>query len=52
AQVVRLGIPDKFIDHGTQAELYHDCFYDLDAQVKSAEKLMEGIILNAASLVG
>src|SRR5690606_10620123 len=51
AKVVRLGIPDKFIDHGTQNELYHDCFYDVAAQVKSAEKLMEGIILNASSLV-
>jgi 1-deoxy-D-xylulose-5-phosphate synthase len=52
AKVVRLGIPDKFIDHGTQQELYHDCFYDVEAQVKSAEKLMDGIILNASSLVG
>lgn len=52
AKVVRLGIPDKFIDHGTQEELYHDCFYDVEAQVKSAEKLMEGIIISASSLVG
>ena len=52
AQVVRLGIPDKFIDHGTQEELYHDCFYDLEAQVKSAEKLMDGIAISASSLVG
>jgi 1-deoxy-D-xylulose-5-phosphate synthase len=52
AKVVRLGIPDKFIDHGTQQELYHDCFFDAQAQIKSAEKLMEGIILNASSLVG
>ncbi|UKN03664.1 1-deoxy-D-xylulose-5-phosphate synthase [Paracrocinitomix mangrovi] len=52
AKVVRLGIPDKFIDHGTQQELYRDCFYDVEAQVKSAKKLMDGIILNASSLVG
>ncbi len=52
AKVVRLGIPDKFIHHGTQEELYQECFYDTDAMVKSAEKLMDGIILNAASLVG
>ena len=52
AKVVRLGIPDKFIDHGTQDELYADCFYDLAAQIKSAEKLMDGIILKASSLVG
>lgn len=50
AQVVRLGIPDKFVHHGTQDELYHECFYDADAMVQSAEKLMQGIILNASSL--
>lgn len=52
AKVVRLGIPDKFIDHGTQDELFADCFYDVAAQIKSAEKLMDGIIIKAASLVG
>ncbi|MEX1003648.1 MAG: 1-deoxy-D-xylulose-5-phosphate synthase [Crocinitomicaceae bacterium] len=51
AKIVRLGIPDKFIDHGTQKELYHDCFYDSRAQIVSAEKLMEGIILSASSMV-
>jgi len=52
AKVVRLGIPDKFIHHGTQEELYHECFFDQGAMIKSAEKLMDGIILNASSLVG
>ena len=52
AQVVRLGIPDKFIDHGTQAELYTECFYDASAQIKSALKLMDNIVIKASSLVG
>jgi len=39
-QVVRLGIPDKYVQHGTQAELYKDCNYDKDAMVKSAEKMI------------
>lgn len=52
AKVVRLGIPDQFFHHGTQNELYQECFYDVSAQVKSAEKLMEGIILKASSMVG
>ena len=52
AKVVRLGIPDQFIDHGTQDELHHDCFYDVEAQVKSAKKLMDGIVLKASSMVG
>ena len=52
AKVVRLGIPDKFIHHGTQAELYEECFFDAPAMVKSAEKLMQGIVLKASSRVG
>ena len=28
ANVVRLGIPDKFINHGTQEELYRECNFD------------------------
>jgi len=52
AKMVRLGIPDKFVHHGTQEQLYRECFYDTDAMVQSAEKLMDGIILNASSLVG
>ncbi|MGB1104418.1 MAG: 1-deoxy-D-xylulose-5-phosphate synthase [Crocinitomicaceae bacterium] len=52
AKVVRLGIPDKFVDHGTQQELYAECFYDVKAQVASAKKLMQGIIIKASSLVG
>ncbi len=31
AKVVRLGIPDKFIEHGTQPELYKECGYDQDS---------------------
>ncbi|MBT8195699.1 MAG: 1-deoxy-D-xylulose-5-phosphate synthase, partial [Bacteroidia bacterium] len=31
ANITRLGIPDKFIDHGTQPELYNECEYDAKA---------------------
>ena len=38
AKVVRLGIPDKFIEHGEQAELYNECGFSpeniLDAVLK------------------
>ena len=30
ADIIRLGIPDKFIDQGTPAELYHECGFDSD----------------------
>ncbi len=41
ANVVRLGIPDKFIDHGTQKELWAECFYDAAAMLKTAIEMVE-----------
>jgi 1-deoxy-D-xylulose-5-phosphate synthase len=34
ARVVRLGIPDRFIEQGTVGELQHECGYDADGIVK------------------
>jgi len=39
AQVIRMGIPDTFIEHGTQDELYHECHYDVDAIVSTVKKM-------------
>ena len=41
AEVKRLGIPDKFIEQGTQQELYNDCFYDDKAIVATVKSLLE-----------
>ena len=38
--VKRLGIPDEFIHHGTQAELHHDCKYDTTAIIKAVYKTL------------
>lgn len=40
AQVVRLGIPDEYIHHGTQEELWADCGFDSDAIVEAVERLV------------
>lgn len=40
AQVVRLGIPDEIIEHGSQAELHEECQYDAAAIVKHAVDMM------------
>ena len=40
AKVVRLGIPDEFINHGTQEELRRECGYDKTAIVSVVEKLL------------
>ena len=31
SEVVRLGIPDEFINHGTQEDLYAECYFDVKA---------------------
>lgn len=40
AKVVRLGIPDQYINHGTQQELYEECGYDVKSQVETAKRLL------------
>lgn len=40
AEVKRLGIPDKFIEHGTQDELYNECFFNDEAIVETVKSLI------------
>lgn len=40
AEVVRLGIPDKYIHHGTQEELWKDCGFDSSSIVKTVKKML------------
>lgn len=39
AEVVRLGIPDEYIHHGTQQELWSDCKFDSKAIVETVKEL-------------
>jgi 1-deoxy-D-xylulose-5-phosphate synthase len=39
AEVVRLGIPDEYVHHGTQEELWSDCGFDAPAIVKAVKTL-------------
>lgn len=39
AQVKRLGIPDSYVEHGTQDELYAECGYDVKAMVAAATEM-------------
>lgn len=41
ATVKRLGVPDEFIEHGTQEELYNECFYNADAIVKTVKSMVQ-----------
>ena len=49
ACVKRLGIPDKFINHGTQKELHNSCNYDTTAIVETVHSLLAN---NAMSQTG
>jgi 1-deoxy-D-xylulose-5-phosphate synthase len=40
AQVARLGIPDKYIEHGSQDELYAECGYDRAAMIAKAKEMV------------
>jgi len=40
AKIKRLGIPDKFIHHGTQQELHNDCKYDAKAIIETVHQII------------
>jgi 1-deoxy-D-xylulose-5-phosphate synthase len=40
SEIVRLGIPDEYVHHGTQEELWKDCGFDAKAIVKAVEKML------------
>lgn len=40
AQVKRLGVPDRYIEHGSQKELYQECGYGVDGMVATAKQLV------------
>jgi len=40
AQIVRLGIPDEYVHHGTQEELWEDCGFDTKAIVGTIKTML------------
>jgi 1-deoxy-D-xylulose-5-phosphate synthase len=48
AKVIRLGIPDRFVDHGTQEELHHECGYDAEGIARAARNLVVSKLLTRA----
>lgn len=43
--VKRLGVPDHFVDHGTQQELYLECGYDVESIIKTIKAMVKSRIL-------
>jgi 1-deoxy-D-xylulose-5-phosphate synthase len=40
AEIRRLGIPDYFVEHGTQDELYRECGYDAEGIEVAIREMM------------
>jgi 1-deoxy-D-xylulose-5-phosphate synthase len=49
AEVKRLGIPDKFIGHGTQKELYKECGFDPDGIYLAAKSMVKPRVFSSVS---
>lgn len=45
ASIKRLGIPDRFIEHGEQPELYAECHYNADAVMNAVRQHMNNLVL-------
>jgi 1-deoxy-D-xylulose-5-phosphate synthase len=43
ADVRRLGIPDRVVEHGEQSELYTECHYDADAIEQSVTRMLDPV---------
>ena len=41
SKVVRLGIPDEFVEHGTQKELHKECGFDPEGIYQAAKNILE-----------
>ena len=40
AKVIRLGIPDRLVEHGEQHQLYHECGYDAEGILETIKKVL------------
>jgi len=47
--VKRLGVPDKFIEHGSQQELYKECGFDVDGIIKEVKGMVKKRVLSQVS---
>ncbi|MEP7168823.1 MAG: 1-deoxy-D-xylulose-5-phosphate synthase [Bacteroidota bacterium] len=45
SRIKRLGIPDRFIEHGEQKELYHECEFDAAAIMNAVRQLVGEAVL-------
>lgn len=46
SRIKRLGVPDRFIDHGSQLELYKECGYDVEGIIETVKTLVQPKVLS------
>jgi 1-deoxy-D-xylulose-5-phosphate synthase len=51
SELIRMGMPDKYIEHGEPHELYAECNYDVAAIVKTAKNLANKTARKVAATV-
>ena len=44
AEVKILGIPDRYVEHGTPKELYHECHYDAKAIAETVREMLKDTV--------
>jgi 1-deoxy-D-xylulose-5-phosphate synthase len=52
AEVKILGIPDRFVEHGTPKELHHECGYDTPAIKTAVLEMMKGTVSVSSNVLG
>lgn len=52
SQVIRLGIPDRIVEHGSQDQLWAECGFDADGIQKTAEKALQSAQGKKSNLAG
>ncbi len=52
SHVIRLGIPDRIVEHGSQDQLWAECGFDADGIQKTAEKALQSAQGKKSNLAG
>ena len=46
--IKRLGVPDRFVDHGTPQELHRECGFDVEGIIKTVKSLIQPNLISNA----
>jgi 1-deoxy-D-xylulose-5-phosphate synthase len=49
ANVIRLGVPERFVEHGTQTQLYRECGYDIQGIIETVRSVITPKVFSKVS---